>query len=178
MSSSSSSPAGSGTSRNRRLPTMVAALLALLLVVALLAALLLWREVRDLRPDAELQRAETSATDAASRIAVSMTSYDYKTVDQDFSWIQDDGTSSFTETFLKSSEPIRKLIQSTKAHAEGTVTDAAGKAEDPDHVTVVLFVDQQLTRAGDAKPSVDSSRVAMDMVRDGTRWLVDEVTLR
>jgi hypothetical protein len=107
-----------------------------------------------------------------------MTSYDYRSVDEDFAWIDEDGTGQFQDTFSESTKPIRRLITRTRATATGKVSDAAGTAEDPDHVEVLLFVDQVLKRSGDARSSVDSNRVVMQMVRQHGRWLVDDVELR
>jgi Mce-associated membrane protein len=107
-----------------------------------------------------------------------MTSYDHRSVEEDFSWIQEDGTEKFEKTFEETTRPIRTLIRRTRASAEGTVTEAAGDARDADHVTVVMFVDQTLTRAGDREPALDSSRVVMEMVREDGDWLVDQVELR
>ena len=152
--------------------------LVVLLVAAVVALVLLWRQNGDLAEAKDLAAAEQSATEAATRIAVSMTSYDYRSVDKDFAWIDEDGTSTFQRTFSESTKPIRQLITRTRATATGKVTDAAGTADDVDHVEVLLFVDQELKRAGDSRSSVDSNRVVMTMVRSGGRWLVDDVELR
>ena len=77
-----------------------------------------------------------------------MTSYDYRSVEEDFAWIEEDGTDSFQEKFGESTKPIRQLIERTRATATGKVSDAAGNAEDAEHVEVLLFVDQQLQRSG------------------------------
>jgi Mce-associated membrane protein len=152
--------------------------LVVLLVAALVATVLLWRRVEDLQERQEVASAERQATQEASRIAVSMTTYDHETVEEDFAWIEEDGTSGFQDTFTESTKPIRQLIERTRATATGKVSDAAGTAEDAEHVEVLLFVDQVLKRAGDARSSVDSSRVVMQMVRQEGRWLVDDVELR
>jgi Mce-associated membrane protein len=156
----------------------MALVLVALLVVSVVAGVLLWQRNADLSERQEVLTAERDATREASRIAVSMTSYDHRTVEEDFAWIEDDGTADFQDTFSESTEPIRKLIVRTGATATGKVSDAAGTAEDADHVEVLLFVDQQLKREGDSRPTVDSNRVVMQMVREDGRWLVDDVELR
>ena len=152
--------------------------LVALLVAALVATVLLWRRVADLESRQDVAAAETAATRAASRIAGAMTSYDHRSVEEDFSWIEEDGTTQFQETFSESTKPIRQLIVRTQATATGKVSDAAGTAEDAEHVEVLLFVDQVLERGGDEESTVDRSRVVMQMVRQGSRWLVDDVELR
>lgn len=152
---------------------------ALLLVVGLVVALaLVWRHAERLEETEELQQAEAEATQVASDIAVAMTSYDHRTLDEDFAWVEEDGTDSFEETFAASTRPLRGLIEKTRARAEGTVSDAAGTAEDAEHVRVLLFVDQVITRGVDQRRTGESSRVVMEMVRQDGRWLVDEVDLR
>ena len=152
--------------------------LVALLVAALVAVVVLWRENADLADSRDLAVAEQAAAREASRIAVAMTTYDHRSVEKDFAWIDEDGTDRFEDTFSESTEPIRQLITRTRATATGKVSDAAGTAEDPDHVEVLLFVDQVLKRSGDSKSSVDSNRVVMQMVRRDGRWLVDDVELR
>jgi len=152
--------------------------LAAALVIAIVGIGFLWHQNRELAQQRDLRDAESAATSAAERIAVSMTSYDSRNVDEDFGWVHDDGTAKFESDYAKSTATIRKLVERTGAHAEGRVSEAAGTATDATHVTVVLFVDQTLQRPGDRQPSVDSSRVVMDMVRSDGRWLVDTVELR
>lgn len=61
--------------------------------------------------------------------------------------------------------------------AEGTVVDAASRAESEDRVVVLLFVDQTLTDDSQEENRLDQPRVTMTMVREGDRWLVDEVAI-
>ena len=169
--------AGPGAPVSGRARAGILVLVALLVAVTVSAALL-WRQNSDLRERQDVAAAETAATREASRIAVAMTSYDHRSVEEDFSWIEEDGTADFQEKFGESTKPIRQLILRTEATATGKVSDAAGNAEDAEHVEVLLFVDQQLQRSGDEEPTIDSNRVVMQMVlRDG-RWLVDDVELR
>jgi len=151
--------------------------LVVLLVAALVGLGIVWQQERTASQQADLIDAEAAATDAAADIAVAMTSYDFRTVDEDFSWVEEDGTAEFQETYAKSTEPIRELVEKTKATAEGTVTDAAATADDPAHVTVLLFVDQALRRTGE-DATIDSTRVVMHMVLVDGQWLVDDVELR
>jgi hypothetical protein len=151
--------------------------LVVLLVVAVVTGVLLWRQNADLRRKDEIATAETQATRAASRIAVSMTSYDYRSVKEDFAWVRRDGTKKFEDTYAQSTRPIQQLIERTRATATGKVSNAAGTADDATHVTVLLFVDQAIRRPGDKQPSVEPNRVVMDMVKQGGRWLVDDVEL-
>ena len=173
----STAPDTAGTARARGRLRLLVGVLGGLLVAALVGLALLWSHDRDLQHQADLRAAEDAAAGAASDIAEQMTSYDYRTVGQDFAWVRDDGTASFRKTYEESTKPIQRLVVRTRAHAEGKVSDAAATAQDADHVTVLLFVDQALQHPG-GRTRTDSSRVVMDMVFQGGRWLVDDVQLR
>ena len=55
--------------------------------------------------------------------------------------------------------------------------DSAATVVDDSQVKVLLFVDQELTVAGQQDPKLEESRVVMQMVRQDGRWLVDDVQL-
>jgi Mce-associated membrane protein len=155
--------------------TLVAGL-ALALVAALVALGLLWRAWDDRR---DLDDAGRAAEKAARAAAVAMTSYDYRTVEDDFSWAITSGTAKFRAQYDEASAPVKELVVEVKAHAEGKVVDSAATVRDTRHVTVLLFVDQALTsESAQTKRELDQPRVVMEMVRQGSRWLVDEVELR
>jgi Mce-associated membrane protein len=159
-----------------RLTRALVIALALALVAALVGLALLWR-AWDHRRD--LDDAGRAAEKAARAAAVAMTSYDHSTVDRDFGWVDTAGTARFREQYAEVSAPVKELVVRMKARAEGTVVESAARVRDTDHVTVLLFVDQTLTSASDeAGRELDQPRVTMQMVRQGGRWLVDEVELR
>lgn len=173
--------------RRGRLQVLVTALASLLAMslVALLVVLLLWHSDRD---DAEagdravaLAAAGKAADAAARKAVVAMTSYDYRTVAKDFSWVEDAGTTKFQEQYAEVSKPIKELVVSLRASAKGSVVASAPVVKDRDHVTVLLFVDQEISNpgGGSTKPQrgLDQPRVTMQMVREHGRWLVDEVSL-
>jgi hypothetical protein len=153
--------------------------LVLALVAALVAAVLLWRDRDDADDRAEssteLVDASVAAEKAASEVVTRMTTYSYRTVEDDFSWVDDAGTETFQHSFADASEDAIALIKSLKATAVGTVVDSAATAADADHVKVLLFVDQKIRSQGGKGTKLDQPRVTMQMVRQGGMWLVDEV---
>jgi Mce-associated membrane protein len=153
--------------------------LALALVAALIAVVLLWRDRGDAEDradstsglvDASLE-AEKVARDAVTR----MTTYSFRTVDADFTWVDDVGTEKFQKNFAGASNDAVTLVKSLKATAVGTVIDSAATAVDDDHVKVLLFVDQEISSQGKEGTKLDQPRVTMQMVQQGGEWLVDEV---
>lgn len=160
-------------------PRLLVGGLAVALVVALVAVVLLWRDRDDAGERAD--RAETlldaslEAEEAARAAVTRMTTYDFRTVEDDFSWIDDAGTDKFQQNFTDAAEPVVAYIKRVKASAEGTVVDSAATAADADHVKVLLYVDQQIRSRGTQGYDLDQPRITMQMVRSGDEWLVDEV---
>ncbi|RNL64820.1 hypothetical protein EFK50_02180 [Nocardioides marmoriginsengisoli] len=161
----------------------ISAVLAVLLVGSVITLMFLIRSAENDEPtsggsSAQVLRAAEKAADAAARqAAVSLTTYDYASLEEDFSWAETAGTAKFQDQYAEVSAPIRELVTETRAHAEGTVVDSAARAVDADHVTVLLFVDQTLTSKGSDRPTLDQPRLTMMMVREDGRWLLDEVKL-
>lgn len=148
------------------------------LAVALVAALVvLVLTMRSLSHERDLSDAGKQAEAAARKAVVSMTTYDYQTIPRDFAWVNDAGTAKFRKQYAEVSAPIKKLVAQLKARAVGSVVASAADVQDVDHVTVLVFVDQTLTNPGQSQPGLDQPRVTMSMVRQGGRWLVDEVKL-
>jgi Mce-associated membrane protein len=173
--------------RRDRLQVLVTGLASLLSMslVALLVVVLLWQTDDD---DAKagdravaLAAAGRAADKAARAAVVEMTSYDYRTVTKDFAWVDDAGTAKFQKQYAEISAPIKKLVVQLEATAKGTVVASAPLVKDSRHVTVLLFVDQQISNpgSGSAGPQrgLDQPRVTMQMVRQDGRWLVDQVKI-
>ncbi len=156
----------------------VVPVLAVLLVAALVAVALLWKQSSSLKDDRDLADAATSASAVAEKVITRMTTYDYATVDQDFSWVDEVGTASFEKEQKATAAQLVPIIKKSKAQATGKVLKRSATAQDADHVTVLLFVDQVLGRAGSKQSNVDRTRVQMSMVRGGPDgWLVNDIQL-
>jgi Mce-associated membrane protein len=119
------------------------------------------------------EQAEESAIEAVTR----MTTYDFRTLDADFGWVDELGTDTFQENYLGASEQTRQVITELKASATGEVVDSAPKVLSATEVRVLLFVDQRIRARGSDQVRLDQPRVAMTMVREGDDWLVDTVTI-
>lgn len=130
------------------------------------------------RGDAGLRQAEQEARDAAETYAVDLTTYDYSSLDRDFSWVTDGATASFAKEYAAANEPLRKVITTLKARATGTVSESAATASSDHEVEVLLFVDQSIVNGTDSKKRTEHNRVVMTMVERDGRWLVDKVALR
>lgn len=154
--------------------------LAVALSAALVTAALSWREDSTRSGSAgsdaaALADAGAQAEEAARAAVTRMTTYDYRTVDEDFSWVDDAGTEKFQKYFASSRADAKPLIRRLQVIATGTVVDAAPRVDDADHVHVLLFVDQEIRVADEKGTKVDQPRVTMEMVRQDDVWLVDAV---
>lgn len=127
---------------------------------------------------AVLLKAESEAEAAARAAGIHLTTYDYKTVTTDFDWAVTAGTAKFQDRYAEVSAPTKKYVTELKIHAVGSVDQAAATAQDADHVTVLLFIDQTLTSDSSSDRQLATPRVRMSMVRQGDSWLVDEVAVR
>ena len=170
------------TASRSGVPSWVVAALAVALMIALLACGLLWKANSDHEADATdraaLIQAGVDAKAAAEKAATAMTTYDYRTADEDFAWVETAATEAFQEKFSKIAQPSIDLIMSLQSSASGQVIDSGVEVADATHVKVVLFVDQRITGQSEGTSAPDQSRITMQMVEQGGVWLVDEVELK
>ncbi len=155
--------------------------LVVALVASLVALLLVWQDRDDAEERADSADALVDASVAAEKVAreavTRMTTYSYRTIEEDFAWVDEVGTQKFQENFGGAVDDSVTYITSLKAQAVGTVIDSSATAADADHVKVLLFVDQKIRSEQETRPGLDQPRVTMQMVREDGDWLVDEVQL-
>lgn len=152
----------------------VTGVLVIAVIASVVGLVLLNRERTD---QAALLAAGRNAQVAAEAAVVQMTTYDYRTVEADFEWVDTAGTDSFRSNFAAASADAITIITELEASARGTVIDSATTVNDAESVTVLLFVDQEITSVGEGESKIDQPRVSMDMVLINGEWLVDEVAL-
>jgi Mce-associated membrane protein len=161
-----------------RLTPAVLRAVVVALVVALVASVVLlvlsWR-----RADHEhaLREAGRSADAAARRIAVELTTYDYRTIAHAYDWADEDGTSRFRRQFASVSADARASVVALKVVATGEVVASAPDVEDTGHVRVLLFGDQRVRSTNSDGTRTEEPRLSMQMVRQDGRWLVDAVEM-
>ena len=153
-------------------------LIGLLVVCCLVASLFAYLQYRDLRDLQSRVTASKEATTAAKKAITEMVTYDYRTVEEDFKWVNRAGTKSFQEFFTQASGKSKELIVELQATATGSVIDAAPKLGTTSKVQVLLFVDQLIKSKDDPEGKLDQTRVAMWMVKQDDRWLVSKLLLR
>ncbi|KRA38870.1 MULTISPECIES: hypothetical protein [unclassified Nocardioides] len=162
---------------DRRWP-ILCAVLALLLIAAAVGCFVLAQDRSDLEDRAS---AESAATEEAERIVVSWLTYDYRTYEDDMTWVTSSGTEKFQKEYSPEAlEGLReKMIGPQELVSRGRVVNSAATTKDAEHVRVLVFTDQTLTdkdiRSGGAEPLHARSGVELSMVRVDGKWLVDEM---
>jgi Mce-associated membrane protein len=126
----------------------------------------------------DIDSASRAALSSAERFAVTLTSIDTSSVDQNFAQVVDGSTGEFKDMYSQSAGQLRQVLIDNKAMSKGTVIDSAVKSGSKTDVDVVLFVDQWITNVASPQPRLDRSRVAMTMELVDGRWLASKVELK
>ena len=127
--------------------------------------------------DSAQHEARAAALQAAREYAVALTSYDHKTLVDDFDKVSSNATGQFAKEYKQVSANLTQLIKKHKAVSKGTVVAAGLVSGDTDRAVVLLFVDQTITNTNIEKPRVDRNRMRMTLRHDNGRWLIDDVKL-
>lgn len=132
---------------------------------------------RDRSEAAALSSAFNTAPAQAEKAAEQVLSYGYDTLQADADAAKAFLTPTYAATFQKT---VDDFLAKPASDAEGRVTAkvmASGVvAATPGQVDVLVFVDQLSTTKQNAKGQTALNRVVFSMVREGGRWLVDDVT--
>jgi len=154
-------------------------ILAVLLTLGALAAfgLLGTAGFADLGDADEVDQATSSAPAAAERAAGAILVYDHKRLEADrksaVGFMTDDFAEKYTETFERVVAPA---AEQTSAKVTAEVRASGVIRASQERVRVLLFVDQTTVSSANEEPQQALNRVEMIMVREGDRWLVDDVT--
>jgi Mce-associated membrane protein len=126
----------------------------------------------------DIDSASRAALSSAERFAVTLTSIDTNSVDQNFTHVVEGSTGEFKDIYSQSASQLRQVLIDNKAMSKGTIIDSAVKSASKTKVDVVLFVDQWITNVASPQPRLDRSRVAMTMELIDGRWLASKVELK
>jgi len=168
--------AGSGRrSRRARRRRLGLPAVALLLMTALMAAATsyLWLLVREKDQTESARRAGLEVTRDAARL---LFSYDYRTLDKDFSTGRQLTTGQFRKDYDKTTtKVVTDVAKQYKAVVKATVVNAGVVRAAPDEVVTVVYVNQVTTSTRVTGEKLDLSRVRMTLVRIDGSWRVSQV---
>lgn len=119
-----------------------------------------------------------AALKAADRIAVDLTTFDYRKLDAFYTQLKSVGTSSFAQDLQATRADTVAFDQRLKVISQGDVIASAAEPTAADGtVTVLLFVDQRLRSNGAKVGQLEEQRVQMVMKCVSGSWLADKVTV-
>lgn len=160
------------TAPRRRGPSRAVALLSLLCLVLAATAVGLGLALREQR---EEQRARAAALAAARQEAVNLTSIDHRQLDRDLQRVLDGATGAFKEDFAARSDDLRQLLTENQVVSEGSVLEAGLVRASGRRATALVVVDSTVRNTAETEGSTRNYRVQVDLVRNGSRWLVSSL---
>lgn len=149
--------------------------LALLLTAVLMAVAngFVWYLVHDHDATESARRAGLEASRDAARV---LFSYDYRTLDKDFSAGKALTTGSFRKQYADTtSKVVTSVATEKKAVVKADVVTAGVVRASESTVVTIVYVNQVTTSSLQTGPKVDLSRVRMTLKHVGGRWLVSNV---
>lgn len=154
-----------------RLPLWLVLVLVVLAVLLAGAAAYVWT-----RPQPEDPAAVSTAQSTAERAATAILSYDYRTIDEGAQQARQYLTSGFRDKYdrfidgvVGPNAPRTRTVVQAQVLASGIVR--VGE----DRVDVLVLVARPTTNAARSTPQIYRDEVTMRMVRQGDRWLVDDM---
>jgi Mce-associated membrane protein len=120
--------------------------------------------------------ARDQAAAAGRKAAETALSYDYRDLDKSFAAARATMTPDFAAKFDATAKVAGELATKTKATVKADVREVGVRDGDADRVTLIIFVNQTTTSTiTKGSPRVDLNRTRFTMVRNGDRWLVQEI---
>lgn len=154
----------------------IGAVALLLVVAAAVLGLGTW-SYPEVREQDKVDAATRTAPATAERAAVAILSYDYKSLDADKSAAERYLTPSFEKKYAKSMKLVDQNAPRLHAKVEAEVKGSGVSHADPDRVNVLVYVNQTtVSTANGGQPQLALNRAMFSMVRQGDRWLVDDIT--
>lgn len=163
----------SATDSKRGLGNLLTASLAVVVVLTLTVAAVLGVKAWHGK---QAEDARDQASAAGRKAAETALSYDYRDLDKSFAAARATMTPDFAAKFGPTAKLAGELATKTKATVKADVREVAVRDGDADRVTLIIFVNQTTTSTiTKGSPRVDLNRTRFTMVRNGGRWLVQEI---
>ncbi|TDW17122.1 hypothetical protein [Kribbella kalugense] len=161
------------TERGRNLGNVLTIALAVVVVLTLTVAAVLGVKAWHGK---QADDARDQAAAAGRKAAETALSYDYRDLDKSFAAARETMTPDFAAKFDATAKVAGELATKTKATVKADVREVGVRDGDADRVTLIIFVNQTTTSTiTKGSPRVDLNRTRFTMVRNGDRWLVQEI---
>lgn len=156
--------------------TVVAVVVAVVMLAA--AAVFAVLYVRSRSNASELAGTRATVVSAAANLAVDFSSYDYRRLDTDFARVERQLTPAFRKSYSATAGALKATLVQYKAVGTARVLDSGLSRLSSSKATVIVFLDQTVTRSTSPTPSVDRNRIRVRLERSGDRWLVSALDVR
>ena len=148
--------------------------LTVLMVLAVLGAT--W-SVTEYQAQRRTVDARVAAVAAARQAMVDFVEVDPAALDEGMRRVADAATGEFKAEYAKDRAQLRQAYEANKISARGEVLDAGVVSADSDSATVLLALEQTVTKGGAGKPQHRHYRVRVEMVAERGRWLVSTLAI-
>lgn len=159
-------PAAASRGRARR--TLVALLVAAVLALGGALGYSLYQQ-------SELHSLQQDAVATTRDHLVAMASFDYQNLDANKGAITAGSTPEFAQKYDEMVAALRDIVVTSKGLATAAADHVAVQRLDSSTATVIGFVDQQVTNVTAPEGNTQRYRMAVELVRSGDRWLVNDV---
>lgn len=145
------------------------------LIVTAVAGSLAAVGARHLSHQQQLDNARKAALAAGRQIAVDVASYNYRTIDADFTRVSKEATGKFQSDFTTQSAGVRDAIVAAKAVSTAQVASAGVVNASPTTAQVVVALNRLVTNSQAPKGTQSALGVQLFLVKRGGRWLATDV---
>ncbi|ROO91194.1 Mce-associated membrane protein [Actinocorallia herbida] len=152
-------------------PLWVLAVLGVLVVALGASTAWLWTGSRSTLSEDQINKAVRTAAASAQHIS----SWDYRTIEQDIDQVLDETTGDFHKAYEASAAKLLQTAPTQEAVTVGMTSKAGVEAiKDDGSVTVLVFLNQQTT-SKDAEAHIEQHRLRLTMVDKDGEWLVSKL---
>ncbi|MCU1647638.1 MAG: putative rane protein [Nocardia sp.] len=124
--------------------------------------------------DHDLASARTTVAQTASDGATSILSYKPETVDQDLAAAKTRLTGDFLDTYGKLADTVvGPTAKEKRVTMQATPTGSAVESVSRDQATVIVYIDQITTVAGNPSPSQSQNALRVGLAKVDGRWLIN-----
>lgn len=158
-----------GRGSRRRWIGVVAAVLVVALIAASASLLI------GFLGDRSAESKRTEAIDTARDYAEALSSFDFENLDANRDAIAARSTPEFAGKYREMVDALRQIVTDGKGKATASAVHVGVESIDDDKAVVLVFVDQQATNVVSPEGNTQKYRMVVTLVRDGDRWIVDNV---
>lgn len=152
-------------------PGWVLGVLGALVVALAVSTAWLWTDTKGTLTEDEINKAVRTAAASAQHIS----SWDYRTIEQDIDQVLGETTGDFHQAYEASAAKLLQTAPEQEAVTVGLTSKAGVESVKGDgSVTVLVFLNQQTT-SKDAEAHIEQHRLRLTMVEKDGDWLVSKL---